>query len=98
MRNSDTVTITKEMFGEFLEYKRRCIVFGRCIAIMYNSKGTDFNFRIVDSKLAKSLGYNSRKDMIIDLKHKGYMKEDEETHTQKKFIFSINYNPLRFNG
>lgn len=93
MRNSDTVTITKEMYGEFLEYKRRCIVFGRCIAIMYNSKGTDFNFRIVDSKLAKSLGYNSRKDMIIDLKHKGYMKEDEETHTQKSLSSQLTTTP-----
>lgn len=78
MRREETVTLPKKRLEELLDietkYNNEIYVYRACIGIMYNSKGTDFNFRIVDSKLAKSLQYNSRQDMIRDLEYKGYIK------------------------
>ena len=97
MRREETVTMSKRRVQELEDiehkYKSEVPMYRACIAIMYNSKGTDFNFRQVDSKLAKSLSYNSRKDMIIDLKNKGYMNEDEETHIQKSLSSHLRTTP-----
>ena len=55
MRNNDTVTITKEMYGELLEYKRNCIVYESALINAYNSGGVYLDFREVTSTLAKKL-------------------------------------------
>lgn len=97
MRREETVEIPKRRHEELLDienkYNNETTRYKACIWVMYNSRGVDFNFRVVDSKLAKSLAYNSRKDMIIDLKNKGYMKEDEETHTQKSLSSDLITTP-----